>query len=293
MSTLAETLDSIPILLIGVILLAAMMAAAVVGYLLRGRRTPPGKNQDEADQKADKDADDGGSEGYIISAVLGLLALLLGFTFALAVDRFESRRALVLQEANAIGTSYLRAQALPDPHRARLSKILVDYTDTRITLATTPRDRMKPLLATNDRLLTDLWSATLAANDSLGNSPFSVSVFSTVNEVIDMDASRKAARKVRVPAEVFLVLGLYIVVAAGLIGYARSKTQGRVLAALLFGLFTMSYMLILDIDRPGVGGITESQGPMEELRATLQQQPPGTFDTWRRAAATPAVAPTP
>ena len=73
-------------------------------------------------------------EGYVVSAVLALMGLLLGFTFALSVDRFETRRALVLQEANAIGTAYLRSQALTEPHRSRMSKALVDYTNNRIAL---------------------------------------------------------------------------------------------------------------------------------------------------------------
>ena len=71
-------------------------------------------------------------EGYIVSGVLGLLALMLGFTLAMAVDRFDTRRVLVLQDANAIGTTYLRAQLLDEPHRSRISRLLVDYTDNRI-----------------------------------------------------------------------------------------------------------------------------------------------------------------
>ncbi|WHO40347.1 DUF4239 domain-containing protein [Sphingobium sp. AP49] len=277
MSSLANALDQLPILLIGLLLFCSMVAATLIGYFLRKRTHP----QDGTAGKSD----DGGSDAYIISAVLGLLALLLGFTFSLAVNRYEARRALVLQESNAIGTSYLRAQALPEPHRSRLSKILVDYTENRLSLSANSRtEKVTPLLARNDQLLTDLWSATLAANDAVRTTPFSVSLLSTVNEVIDMDASRKAARTVRVPTEVFLVLWVYVAVTAGIMGYARSQTQGRVLAGLLFVLLTMSYMLILDIDRPGMGGIQEGQGPMLQLRESLRQQPPGTFDTWRHGA---------
>ena len=76
-----------------------------------------------------------GQESYVVSAVLGLLALLLAFTFSLATDRFEARRVLVLEESNAIGTAFLRTQLLGEPHRARLSQLLIEYTDNRIVLA--------------------------------------------------------------------------------------------------------------------------------------------------------------
>ena len=87
-----------------------------------------------------------GQEGYVVSAVLGLLALMLGFTLAMAVDRYETRRALVLEEANAIGTTYLRAQLFGEPHRARLSKLLVEYNDNRLALALARRNDVPTLL---------------------------------------------------------------------------------------------------------------------------------------------------
>lgn len=269
MTTIALWLDSVPIILVGLLLFGTMWAAAWIGHTLRRRR------------ERTADGADGDRDGYIISAVLGLLALLLGFTFALAVDRFETRRSLVLQEANAIGTSYLRSQALTEPHRTRMSAILIAYTDNRIALGTASPNRVQGLLLKNDRLLTDLWSATLAAHDTVRTLPFSTSLLSTVNEVIDLDASRKAARRVRVPAEVFIVLWGYILVSAGILGYARSGSQSQISGAILFLLITTSYMLILDIDRPRSGGIVEAQGPMLDLRESLKNQPPGTFDRWR------------
>lgn len=145
-----DWLNATPILGVAACAPVAMLAAAVVGSRLRTwhdkRRT-----KDEPDGKGDH-------EGYLVSAVLGLLALLMGFTYALAVDRYETRRALVLEEANAIGTTYLRAQLLEEPHRARIGALLVAYTDNRIALATAAQRDVPALLAQNDRLLTDLWT---------------------------------------------------------------------------------------------------------------------------------------
>ena len=104
----AGLLDATPIWLIGILVLGAMVLAGWAGRAfayLRG--DPDGKRPDV--------------ESHIVSGVLGLLALLLGFTFAIAMDRYDTRRALVLAESNAIGTSYLRTQLLEQPHRrARL-----------------------------------------------------------------------------------------------------------------------------------------------------------------------------
>lgn len=274
MKPLADWFDNMPVLLIGIILLVTLALAGLLGAWARRRQER--KSSDSEDEM------DGGMEGYVVSASLALLGLLLGFTFSLAVDRFETRRALVLQEANAIGTAYLRSQALEEPHRSRMSKVLFDYTNNRIALAIATPAAQPRLLAVNDRMLTDLWSAALAATDTIQGSPFVVSFLSPVNEVIDLDASRKAARRVRVPSEVFLVLWMYIAVTAGILGYARTRARGRRMAGVLSVLVTMAFMLILDIDRPQDGGITEGQGPMLQLRDTLSKQPPGTFDLWRQ-----------
>jgi hypothetical protein len=132
-----DWLNNGPLLMIGAVLLGAMCLAAGAGVLLQPLGRP--RKDDESGS---------GQEGYIVSAVLGLLALLLGFTFSMAADRFDARRLLVLDEANAIGTAYLRAQLLPEPHRTRTSELLVRYTDNRIALA-----KAKPLCAEQARLL--------------------------------------------------------------------------------------------------------------------------------------------
>jgi hypothetical protein len=109
-------LNSIDLTAMALLLFGAMCLAALLGIALQ--RLPRGRDRDA----------DSSQEGYVVSATLGLLALLLGFTFAMATDRFDSRRALVVEEANAIGTAYLRAQLLPEPHRARTSGLLLRYS---------------------------------------------------------------------------------------------------------------------------------------------------------------------
>ncbi|MBO9709079.1 MAG: hypothetical protein J7521_12795 [Caulobacter sp.] len=263
---------------IALLLFAAMCLAAVVGALIL-RLTRAGK-------AADGDKDDDNGQGYIVSAVLGLLALLMGFTFSLAIDRFDARRLLVIEEANAIGTAYLRAQLLTEPHRARMTDLLVRYTDTRIALAKArpASAEQNRLLRTNDALLTDIWAATSASFDSIKGLDFSSTYIDSINTLIDLDASRKAARGARVPTEVFAVLFIYLVTTAGVLGYVLTGVRGRLASLHLFALLTLSLVLIIDINRPVLGGVTESQRPMEDLRKSLAAQPPAVFDKWHEPA---------
>jgi len=277
---IGEWLETSPLLFVGTVLLGLMIGMSYVGYRLRLRHERKPLRDDRLAALAE------GQEGYMVSAVLGLLALLTGFTFALAVDRFETRRALVLEEANAIGTAYLRTQLLDEPHRTRISRMLVQYTDNRILLsAAKPDEAGRRLLETNDRLVTDFWVATVAAFPSIRGLEFSSAYLDSMNAMIDLDAARKAIRGTKVPTGVHGVLFIYILITAGVLGYVLVGPRGRAAAAFLYVLITMSLLLILDIDRPTTGMITESQGPMLRLRETLATQPPAVFDRLKEAPA--------
>ena len=143
---------------------------------------------------------DHSQESYLVGSMLGLLALLLAFSFSMALDRYEERRHLVMQEANAIGTAYLRTQLLDEPHRSRLSKLLIDYTDNRIKLGDRLAGPRPSYLATNDQLLTEIWAAVTAARESALTHGITTALLMTFNEVIDLDTERKVARQVRMPA---------------------------------------------------------------------------------------------
>jgi hypothetical protein len=262
-------------LLLGAGLFAAMSVAAMAARLLQRRLVQS--------QGPGRDADKDSAEGYVVSAVLGLLALLIGFTFSLAVDRFETRRHLVLEEANAIGTAYLRSQLLPEPHRARMTGLLARYADNRVVLAKAApgSPAQLQLLATNDALITDIWAGASAAFDSIKALPFSNVYLNSVNALIDLDASRKTARQAHVPAEVFAILFIYMITTAGVLGYVLRGARGSLTAGFLLALLALSLMLIIDVDRPVHGAIAENQKPMEDLRKSLTAWSPMVFDKWR------------
>jgi len=263
-----------PLLILGAVLLLLMTAAFIGGRMFHEYQ----ENRRKA-EKVRKWSHD--YEGYIVSSVLGLLAILLGFTFSLAINRYEQRRELVISHANAIGTTYLRAQLLGPPHRERLSKLLVDYTDNLIALGSARRGQTSALLAKDDAFLTDIWAATAAAFDSIRSTSLSISLTQTTNDMIDLDSTRRSVRIIHIPREVFGVLLIYLIGAAGVLGYVLAEGPGRFAGGFILVLLSLSLLLIIDIDRPASGIIREDQTPMLLLRDSLKKQPPAVFDRWR------------
>lgn len=248
---------------------AALIVAYVVGSWLRARRQPAAASSSD---------DEANYDGYIVSGVVGLLALLMGFTFGLAVDRFDARRTLVVTESNDIGTTYLRAQIFPEPHRAELSRLLTEYVDVRLTLSrsTDPKQTAR-LVEESDALHARLWAETIAAIAPTRDDVAS-SFMESMNATIDDAAARKAARLAHVPQRVFVVLLGYMLVTSGVLGYVISERR-RGAVVMLLALLTVSYLLIVDIDSPNRGGVRESQEAMVDLKAFIAAHPPGSFGT--------------
>ena len=213
----SEWLGDTPLWLIALSLLAAMALASLLGNVLRRRHL---REHGGSDEKVDSEG------GFMLSSVLGLLALLVGFTFSLALDRFETRRGLVLEEANAIGTAYLRTQLLEEPYRARISQLLVEYTDTRLEISRLPDSKARLLVPRNDALANSLWIETIAAWPTIRGYDFSSSYIDSMNTVIDLNESRKISRQAKVPHEVYAVLFIYLIATAGIVGYTR-KTRPK------------------------------------------------------------------
>ena len=264
--------------LIGVVLIVflSMLLVAFAGHGTRilVRRIAAHANEDHS------------QEGYLVGSMLGVLALLMAFSFSMALDRYEERRHLVVQEANAIGTSYLRAQLLDEPHRSRLSRLLAAYTDNRVALGTGQHAGLGRQLEVNDKLLTDIWAAVVAARDSAARHGVSVPILATFNEVIDLDTERKVARKVRVPAPVMLLLYGFLLLTAVVLGYVLEERRARLGAFMLFLLLSLYVSVIADLNRPASGNIQESQEAMLMLQRSLRAMPPPTFDKFKTPSET-------
>jgi hypothetical protein len=267
---LSDWLASLSLPAVGILLLTVMLVPAAIGYYIRKlqRRRPEAEGES---------AESIAQEGYTLGGVFGLLGLLLAFTFGMVLNRYEERRDLVIKEANAIGTAYLRAQFLDEPHRSRLSALLVEYTETRIQLGLNEGDR-RAHLARNDQLLTDIWAAVRASRESALAHGLTTALLISFNEVIDLDAERKVAWELRVPVQVLVLLIIYLAVTAGVAGHQVDGRRGGRAAFVLFLLIAFSTTMIVDINQPLSGAARDSQKPLLDLLQALKSQPPETFD---------------
>lgn len=210
------------------------------------------------------------------ASVLGLLALMLSFTFAMAVARYDARRESVLKEANAIGTAALRARLLPAPYNADSLRLLRDYVGLRIDLLDKAggAETLDTAITRANADQESLWRvarAALAAEKSMAP----VIYIQSLNEVFDQQEARLTAYRHRVPRIVFLALYGIAAVGLGFSGYASGleKRRWRVPVYVVNILVAAVILLIQDIDRPDSGAIKVNQQPIFDAAAALASYP--------------------
>ena len=246
-----------PLLLIFVVSIAAMLAACEA--CLRFGLSSGGLGKENT--------------ATLQASVLGLLALMIGFTFAMALSRFEARRDAVLNEANSIGTTALRARLLPAPHDIECLKLLREYVQVRLDLTghIPSAAELRAALDRSNAIQEALWQQVkaVAAKD---NSVVPTGVFiQSLNETIDNHEKRIIAASNRVPNVVLLALYGIAIVAAAFSGYSagqagqRSRVPVYTLAVLVAGVI----LIIQDLDRPNAGFIKVSQQPMIDTAASI------------------------
>jgi hypothetical protein len=245
--------------LVGLILLAAMLIARELGWAAHRRVTRAPR----------AGSDHGTAEGHILTGVLGLLALLIAFTFGLGLERYDSRRELVVTEANALSVTYLRTRLLDDP--APLQGLLRAYARERLAYGERWGPAESEVLKRSDALQLRIWEEAVKQARPLSASMVSSLLLEPLNQAFDTAAARKAALETRLPISVLAGLSLYAVVSAGVLGYALAAAGGkhRVASFVLFALLTFSIVLIFDLDHPRTGMIRVPQGPMVDLVRSL------------------------
>jgi hypothetical protein len=216
----------------------------------------------------------GGSNASTLeSAMLGLLALIIGFSFSMALSRFEARRDAVVNEANAIGAAALRARLLPDPHRAETLKLLREYIQIRLDIVQSGQSlaESKTAVDRSNGVQESLWLQVkaLTAKDN-GMVPTGLFI-QALNEMIDDQAKRLAALRNRIPNIVLLGLFGIAATAAGFAGYASGldKKRTRLPVCIMGLLVAMVIILIFDLDRPSSGLIINDQQSMIDTAATI------------------------
>jgi hypothetical protein len=253
---LSQFLDGIPEIVIYIVVALVMLGAYELGFragVWHIRRSPTEKD---------------GPTGTLVGSLLALMAFLLAVTVGMAGDRFDTRRSLVQQEANAIGTTYLRAGYLPQPQSDQVRNLLRAYVPLRITVA--DPSQMQTNLAQAQQITNQVWSITedlaRANSDSVTLSLF----ISTVNDTIDLQGTRVTAINARVPEAIILFLILGSILAVGLVGYnaGLSGKRSLIAAVVMMILFSGVILLVIDLNLPTSGIFQVSQQPL----ITLEQQ---------------------
>ncbi len=196
--------------------------------------------------------------GILQAALLGLVGLLLAFGLSLAVSRYEDRRADVVSEANAIGTTYLRAQTLPEPVRTRSLESLVRYTRSAVRLSDrVPGSAQARAAAASEQLIQRrLWRLAGQALDMAPVASAPRLYVEALNEMIDAETVRVSALSNRVPTAVLVLELLGSAVALGLLAaYLAIAGRGVVAVVLASGLVAFLLLVTTDLDRPTRGMI--------------------------------------
>ena len=210
--------------------------------------------------------------GAMVASILGLLAFILGFTFSLAASRFEARRQVVLKEANAIGTTYLRAQFLPEPEGGTVAQLLREYVDTR--LRGIDSRQTAEAVARSEPLQTLLWQQAVSAAAKTPQSYTTALFINSLNEVIDVHSERLlVGLRSRIPSVIWAGLIGLAVLGMVAMGYQAglSVTQRSPAMVGLSLAFAVVMVLIADLDRAQEGFLRVSQEAMVDLQATMRQ----------------------
>ena len=216
------------------------------------------------------------AQAHIVAAIFGLLAFVIGLTFSIALERFDTRRGLVIEEANAISTAYLRSSLLDDPDRSLMQKTLRDYAQTRIAPEGIWDEQTEAQMKLSLALRTQLWDQTRTAVFPVRETEMASYFLETINDVLNIGTRRQVAARAHIPTRIMDVLFIYIAVAAAVLGYMLGDQPGgnREATAVLLFLFSMMIITIVDLDRPQAGALQVPQVAMEELVATLQRDAP-------------------
>lgn len=209
--------------------------------------------------------------GSLQASILGLLALLLGFTFSMSMQRYDSRNMALIDEANAIGTTILRTQLLQQEYRTNADTMLKEYIDLRIAIGKTDLTRQDERKKYNDlisSLQSQLWSL---ATDAANSDPRAVTTgafIKSLNDMFDAQGKRNALLQMHVPEVVLILLFVVFIASVGIIGYSSGLGGKRIAAPtiLIAFLISMIVFIIIDLDRPKRGIIQVDQTIMVELR---------------------------
>lgn len=246
-----------------VLIVAGLLALILISYEVCFRIGSRYQRRTDDEIKAQTNAIQGG--------ILGLLALLLGFTFNMALQRFDNRTHAVIGEANAIGTSLLRTKLLPAPYDSVTWQLLQQYVDLRIEISTidlTKEEERTSINQKTDKLQNEIWETAIRAAE-VDPRPVTTGYFITsLNDVIDARGERNAILQSHVPEVILFLLFLVFIINGALMGYSSGLTLKRayIPTVMLTLLIVMVVFIVIDLDRPKRGLIKVKQDSLIELK---------------------------
>lgn len=256
--TFQQLIDSMPVT--GIFVAFVIIASVALESGFRLGRSWQDRTPEEAEDPTP----------MIVGSLLGLMAFLLAITMGMASDRFEVRRAIVLAEANALGTTYLRAGYLPQPSSGKIRDLLRTYLQLRI--ATTDLADVQRKIARSTEVQAELWSIAEELARATPESDVLGLYIESLNEVFDLHEKRMVAGIYgRLPGTILLLLLFGSMLSLAMVGYSaglkrrRSPLAAVVLIAILGAVIT----LVFDLDRPRSGFLEVSQQPLIDLQGQI------------------------
>jgi len=255
-------MQSLPTWGMFLMMLVIVLSAEILGYRLARYRI----------RKSDQVVE--GPISSVVGAVMGLLAFMLAFTFSMSAGRFDTRKQLLLDDVNAISTTSMRAQLLPEPHDSECRELLRRYVDIRVKLTPEPEVIARSLEAAKEIQL-ELWKHAMDLAKSDMNSDIGALFVESLNEMFILHNSRvTVALLYRIPPVIWYVLIMLTALSMAGVGYQFGLT-GRlsILVHLILGIsFSLVVTLIADLDKPTSNMLQVSRKPMLELQRQLSDQ---------------------
>ena len=243
---------------IGVLSFLVLWGAALFGSFVRKKLGP----LDEAERDV---------FGFVQTAILTLLGLIIGFTFSMALGRYDQRRNYEEAEANAIGTEYVRADLLPAADAEKVRELLKRYLDQRVLFYTTrDLEQLQQIDVRTSKLQDDLWSV-VQAGAAVHPTPTIALAISGMNDVLNSQGYTQAAWRYRIPSQAWLLMTAIALWCNLLLGYG-ARRNGRVLFLVVPLAVAISFYLIADIDSPRRGRVSVPVVNLLSLSQTLHAQ---------------------
>ncbi len=214
--------------------------------------------------------------GTIVGSSLALVGFMIAFSFGITAQVFQSRRQLLLDEVNAIGTTYLRAEMLTEPHGSEVRGLLREYVNARIDLSQESMyqnpEKIRQTISYCETLQDKMWAHAVELSKAERSSVIDGLFINSLNQMIDLQTSRITTACYRLPKIIWYAIFIITFISMFMVGYqtglsGKSNLKGDLMLALMFS--TVLFLMV-DLDRATEGYFRLSQKPMFELQQKLQ-----------------------